>query len=555
MKMMKVIGSCLFLFLLGGVGGTARGQQEFSFRPPLDLPLLFSGNFGEIRADHFHGGLDFKTGGRTGEKVHALADGYVSRIRVTHGSGYVLDVVYDNGYATVNRHLSAFVGEMARRVEALQYERESWEVEIVPRPDEYSVHRGDVIALSGNTGYSFGPHLHLDVMELSTGESVDPLPFFKDQVADHTPPRAQSFMLFPCPGKGAVDGQAECKAFSPRAADVPTAWGWIGAGICAYDYMEGTHNRYGVKYVTLEVDGELVFESTVDRFSDDENLYINSWTHGQYMKSFIEPGNRLRMLRAPGRHGGLVLVDEERPYCFEYTLADALGNTTRVGFTLQGRQTPIPPANPRGWQKLCWDGVNLVSRPGLQVVIPRGRLYKDEYVDYRVEADSGDVAFTYRLQGPSVSLHRPCLVSIGLRHRPVADSTKYYVASFNSRGKPYSLGGSYRDGAMQVRTRTLGSYTVRVDTVPPQLAAVQPRLWGRQGRIVIQAKDRETGIARYRGTIDGQYVLFGRPNSIDGHLVCRLDPKHVRKGRHHVLLLEVTDECGNTAVRRFEFDW
>ena len=132
-------------------------MQTAVFTPPFDFPITFSGNFGEIRSNHFHGGLDFKTGGVIGKPVHALADGHISRIRVTHGSGYVLDVDYDNGYSTINRHLSAFTGDVARRVKELQYEKESWEVEIVPEPGEYPVKAGQVIALSGNTGYSFRP--------------------------------------------------------------------------------------------------------------------------------------------------------------------------------------------------------------------------------------------------------------------------------------------------------------------------------------------------------------------------------------------------------------
>lgn len=165
--------------------------------PPFDFPLTLSGNFGEIRSNHFHGGLDFKTGGTIGKPVRALADGYISRIRVTNGSGYVLDVCYHNGYSTINRHLSAFLSPIAERVKKLQYENENWEVEIIPEPDEYPVKAGQWIALSGNTGYSFGPHLHLDVFETETGDYIDPMPFFKKNLKDTRAPKADGIMLFP----------------------------------------------------------------------------------------------------------------------------------------------------------------------------------------------------------------------------------------------------------------------------------------------------------------------------------------------------------------------
>lgn len=546
------------LFFIGSVqSGYAQetGTDKPSFIPPFDFPITFSGNFGEIRANHFHGGLDFKTGGTIGKPVRALADGYISRIRVTHGSGYVLDVAYDNGYSTINRHLSAFVGDVARRVEDLQYEKESWEVEITPEPDEYPVKAGQIIALSGNTGYSFGPHLHLDMIETATDEYIDPLPFFMNKVKDKTAPRAEGIMLFPQPGKGVVEGKQTRRAFPAHPTKPITAWGLIGAGIRAYDYMDGVQNKYGVKTVILEVDGEEVFRSTIDRFAYEENRYINSWTHGQYMKSFIEPGNRLRMLQASNGNRGLVEINEERPYRFVYTLSDALGNTSKVRFTVQGQKMIIAPVEHREKYTLKWDKVNYLQEPGLELVIPKGMLYDNVLLNYSVRADSGDIAFTYQLNDTRIPMHNACDLRIGLRRRPVEDMTKYYVAGVTARGGKYRIGGKYEDGVMKVRIRDLGTYTVAVDTVPPVITPVNQAQWGRTGKIIFKAKDKETGINTYRGTIDGKYALFGKPNSISGNLVCELDPKYVEKGGKHVVEMTVTDGCGNRTTEQFDFVW
>ena len=551
----------IFFSLLFFIGSVQSGYAQEtdtdkpSFTPPFDFPITFSGNFGEIRANHFHGGLDFKTGGTIGKPVRALADGYISRIRVTHGSGYVLDVAYDNGYSTINRHLSAFVGDVARRVEDLQYEKESWEVEITPEPDEYPVKAGQIIALSGNTGYSFGPHLHLDMIETATDEYIDPLPFFMNKVKDKTAPRAEGIMLFPQPGKGVVEGKQTRRAFPAHPTKPITAWGLIGAGIRAYDYMDGVQNKYGVKTVILEVDGEEVFRSTIDRFAYEENRYINSWTHGQYMKSFIEPGNRLRMLQASNGNRGLVEINEERPYRFVYTLSDALGNTSKVRFTVQGQKTTIAPVEHREKYALKWDKVNYLQEPGLELVIPKGMLYDNVLLNYSVRADSGDIAFTYQLNDTRIPMHNACDLRIGLRRRPVEDMTKYYVAGVTARGGKYRIGGKYEDGVMKVRIRDLGTYTVAVDTVPPVITPVNQAQWGRTGKIIFKAKDKETGINTYRGTIDGKYALFGKPNSISGNLVCELDPKYVEKGGKHVVEMTVTDGCGNRTTEQFDFVW
>ncbi|WP_455586872.1 M23 family metallopeptidase [Bacteroides sp.] len=544
----------LALLLVCNVQVFSQEKSQVSFVPPFDFPLTLSGNFGEIRANHFHGGLDFKTGGTVGKPVRALADGYISRIRVTHGSGYVLDVCYDNGYSTINRHLSGFTGALAERVEDLQYKEESYEVEIVPEPDEYPVKAGQQIAWSGNTGYSFGPHLHLDVFETATGDYIDPMPFFLKRIKDTTAPKAEGIMLFPQPGQGVIEGTQKNQTFPLNPTKPMEGWGVIGAGIKAYDYMDGVHNRYGVHTVILTVDGQEVFSSTVDRFSQEENRMINSWTCGQYMKSFIDPGNTLRMLKASNKNRGLVTIDEERDYRFLYTLKDAFGNTSRYRFTIRGKKQPVEPLQHRDKYFFAWNHTNFLQEPGLTLIVPRGMLYDDAALNYQVKADSGAVAFTYQLNDKPVSLHSGCELRIGLRHMPVADTTKYYVARVTPKGM-YGVGGKYEDGFIKTTVRELATYTVAVDTVPPVVTPVNLQSWGRTGKVVYTIKDKATGVRSYRGTIDGKYALFGRPNMTRSQYVCELNPKRVKKGGKHIVEIVAVDGCGNETVVRDTFVW
>lgn len=534
--------------------------------PPFDFPIALSGNFGELRSNHFHGGLDFKTQGTVNKPVRAQADGYIQRLRVTHGSGYVLDVVYENGLSAIYRHLNAFVGEAARRVEELQYSSESWEVELEAAPGEYPVKAGEVMALSGNTGYSFGPHLHLDLFETATGDYIDPLPYFASRVNDHTAPRADGILLFPKQGGGTVMGGTRAKRFPVHPKQTLTAWGWIGAGIRAYDYMDGIHNRFGVHTVVLTVDDREVFRSVVDRFSQQEQRYINSWTDGPYMKSVIDPGNRLRLLHAADAHRGWVLIDEERPYRFVYTLSDALGNSSQVRFTVHGKHTDIPEA-PAGDRLFRYNETNVLQLPGMQLVVPRGMLYDDVALQTALRVDSGDVAYTYQLHDESVPLHAGCELRIALR-KPLqeVDSTKYYVAAVTRTGGRYSVGGRYEGGLhaeagcrgsmgpeMVASIRELGTYTVAVDTVPPVITPVGRNTWSRTGRMEFVVKDDATGVSRYRGELDGAYALFGKPNLVSGRIVCTFDAQRFAKGKKHHLRFTATDGCGNTATYETEF--
>jgi len=542
----------LVLISILSIAVNAQETPRTGFSSPFDFSLFLSGNFGEIRANHFHGGIDIKTQGVSGKHLKSLADGYISRIQITHGSGYVLHVTYNNGFTTINRHLSGFVGKVAQRAKREQFEKESWQVDIIPEPNEYPVKKGDLIAYAGNTGYSFGPHLHLDVIENETGDYIDPLPFFKNKIRDTTAPKAQGYMIFPQRGKGVVEGSQKAQQFTINTKPI-VAWGTIGAAIRAFDYMDGTSNNYGVHTVTLEVDNQLIFKSIVDRFSGNENRMINSWTYNRYMKSFIEPGNTLRMLTSHNDERGLITIDEERDYNFVYTLTDLYGNSSKYRFTVVGKKQKIDPIAVRDKYHMKWNRFNYLQEPGFDLFLPKGVLYDDAYLDMKITPSSDFASHVYRLTTESIPLHTWATLRIGLRSDVANDTTKYYVAGINSRGKTYPIGGSYNNGYMDAKVREIGTFTVAVDTIPPIVNVLNKAGWSK-GTIRFKVKDEESGINTYKGTIDGQFVPFGL-QIMSNEVIYSLDPTLIKKGKQHEVEFYVVDNCNNKTIIKETFYW
>ena len=534
--------------------------QEKSVNPfisPFDFPLLLSGNFGELRANHFHGGVDFKTQGVVGKPIRCIADGYISRVTVTPGGyGQAVYITHDNGYTSVHGHLHRFMAEVQQVVEAYQYEHETFAVDLKFEADRFPLKQGEVFALAGNEGYSFGPHLHMEIRKTDTEEYIDPLQFYTDLLKDTTAPRATHVMLYPQAGKGVVNGSPKKKVLALNGQQgTVTAWGRIAAGIKAYDYMDGTSNNYGVRSVTLLVDSVEVFRSTVDGFLPDENRMINAWTdyeeyatrNSWFMRSQILPGNTWRMLQADDE-GGVVTINEERPYRFCYVLEDLYGNRRTYRFVVQGKEQAIEPLH-KGKHFLKWNQGNVIQQPGMELVIPKGMLYEDVDLNCRVIADSLDISFDYQLHDKPVPLHGGCPLVIGVRNYPVADMSKYYVAR-KYRGRKSSAGGSFKEGYMHTSIRELGTYSVEVDTVAPRVIPLNKPQW-KTGNIQFKIRDAETGIKDYKVLVDGKFVLF-KFASKNATLSC-MHPSRIKRGVKHRMEVVVTDYCGNVTREEYQF--
>lgn len=555
----------MLLVCLGLTGLTVSAQ---TFRSPVDIPILLSGNFGELRNNHFHSGIDFKTQGVEGKNICAVKDGYVSRILVSPwGYGHALYVKHPDSTMSVYGHLRNFAGHIATYVKEQQYAQERFSVDLSPEPSQFPVKAGELIALSGNTGSSGGPHLHFEIRDLRTGEPVDPIVYYKDKIKDTRPPKVRSVMICPVGGQGVVNGSQQkqhikvvtAKDGRQSVTGKTEAWGKIGFSIHIDDYMNGTSNVYGVKEITMRVDGKEMFHSYQDRFSFDETRYLNAWVDfaewrekkSFYTKTFVEPGNRLRFMTSKNR--GYLTVDEARTYHIEFELTDAFGNTGRLALAVTGRPQTILPPDTAGATHFYHSGENRFGASGIRMHIPRGNLYNDLYFRHSSYADTAYYSEVHTVHDTPVPLHRNGHLSLHLLADTLADKGKYGIVSVDGRRKNW-IGGSYRDGWIDADITELGKrYAVDADTVPPVITAVDSSLWRSKEMIILRLTDNLSGIEEYRGEIDGRFALF----ELDGKKATAryfFDRQRLTRGRH-TLRMTVTDGCENRTVYHADFEW
>ena len=515
------------------------------YTPPVDYDIVLAGNFGEPRPHHFHGGLDISTDNVEGKHIYAIGDGYVSRVtQGLYGFGNAVYITHPEGYTSVYCHLKSFSPRIKAALRRYQYEHETSVPDARFSPLVCPVSQGQFIALSGNTGNSTGPHLHLEIHDTRTWDMLDPYEFIGDHICDTIPPKAHALMACPQQGEGQFCGRADSQVLPFAGGHISrelTAWGRVGFALWADDYMQGTYHHYGVREQILQMDGQEIFRAVVNRVPVGMNRLVNSW--GDYdhwlrhrvwfLRSFVEPGNTLPFLYS-GSGRGIVDISEQRDYHFEYILRDYKGNESRYTFTVKGQPSSTgdsaPPANPvlsgssaPSPRIFHWNQTNSFSLPG---------------------GKPSDAYSFYPRSYPLITdgeLHiRPRIDNIGadsILHTE-ADPSKLYIR--DSKGRFY--GGSYADGWVSGRIRDLGlTYTLDYDDEPP---AILPKSLGQ--RIVLHLSDRKSGVASFTATIDGRFVVFERPDK-SSTVVCDLCETPVRPtGGQHRLCFTATDNRQNS---------
>lgn len=526
------------------------------FTSPLDIPIILSGSFGELRSNHFHSGIDIKTEQRTGLPVRAVGAGYVSRINIKPwGFGYALYIQHPNGYSSVYAHLDDFAPKIKKYVRKLQYARESWEIEEYPDPDELTVEQGELIAYSGNTGSSGGPHLHFEIREGSI--PMNPL-LFGYEVPDSRPPMIQSLFAYPVGDSAYVENSATRKKLrlipdgknAYRTEEVQ-ALGQIGFGISTVDRFDGAYNKNGVYKIESFCNGSKNLEIVFDKFSFAETRYINRMIDYPYYKEyknrvqklFVQPNNPLSIYRHVVDNG-LIEVEDDNDYVYEIKISDFAGNTITIHIPVKG--TKIDDFNfpePHTTDYFAQANNAFVFEEGkFDVYIPEGALYEDEYLEIEVDSE------TIYLHNDKTPLHRNITIGANVSEYKPEDQQKLCFAQTYPWGSRYYVNTYRAENRLTTQTRNFGTYMLVEDNQPPQVSPVDFKdgQWiSNHEYLKVKIEDDFSGISAYRATVNDKFIVMDY-NPDSGILTHEFSDGIVTDVENKLKVL-VTDKVGNTS--------
>lgn len=542
--------------------------SETNFRSPLDIPLVLAGTFGELRSNHFHAGIDIKTKGMEGFPVLAIDSGYVSRLKTRPGGyGKALYLTHYNGYVSVYAHLQGFEAVISSYLLSKQYSAQKFSVDLFPEIEQFKFHKGDTIAWTGNSGGSTAPHLHFEIRDAKTQQTINPL-LFGFKVKDTTPPTLRNLHVYPLNSHSTINGATDtlrlpirkvsARKYSLDSIDIVVN-GIIGFGIDVFDRLDNAPNKNGIYSIELFVDSNLIYKHKMERFSFSETRYINSFMdyHAKKnysirpQKSFKDPNNDLSIYEFLENEGHLKF-DTSKKHEAYYLIKDAQGNMSTFSFNFFSDTSLVSIEKASQSNLFLHEEDNSYEEDDFSLFMKQNSLYNDLEFRYKMIKSTNDfVSDIHCVHNKETPVHSA--FSIGLNLQNVTDSlrSKTQICTVDSKGNISCLSSNWKGDTLIAKSRSFGDFSAVVDTVAPILKTKSFTYdLSEAQNMSFTVEDKLSGISTYNAFVDGNWVLL------------EFDPKNKRlthffdgaiTSGKHLLELVVVDSVKNEKRLVLEF--
>lgn len=556
---------CKLLFMICFINTMIiRAQNNYPqnyFRNPLNIPMQLAANFGAVRTNHFHMGLDLRTNSQENLSVVAAADGYVSRIKVErYGFGNAVYITHPNGYTTVYAHLNKYFDALDQYVKEKQYKDEKWEQDINFSPGQFPVSKGQLIALSGNTGGSAGPHLHFEIRDTKTEECLNPLLFGFD-IPDNIAPIISGLYWYDRrfstyePGANGIAVKKAGNAYTTNMIQVNSPS--ISFAVKAVDKANKGFNL-GIYQAELLMDGKLVYGFSIDKISYDDTRYQNGcidYTKFIRDKMSIQhlsvlPGMKLQNYSVPNLSGIINLQDEEI-HNIEIILKDVNGNTSRLITKIQ--------LNPTS-DKVSSTGKTVTPGEGKTITTENAEIDFSGNAVYdalnfnayeKSDTDLNAVSNSIVLHSPYIPVHNNYTLRIKPNRKLTNEEKDKVVMMLDYGSDKDVVKGKWDDDKAEGQFNRLGTAKLIMDNNLPSVSAG----W-KDGALINSSSLRLKGTTRvgdivsFRAEMDGKWLRFAR---VKDDFVYIFDEKCPKNSGQHTLKVMTTNTAGNTNTQTFTF--
>jgi murein DD-endopeptidase MepM/ murein hydrolase activator NlpD len=546
----------------------ALGQQKYpakDFRNPLDIKPILAGTFGELRSNHFHAGIDIKTNRREGLNVYAVADGYVSRVKVAlWGYGKVIYVTHPNGYTSVYAHLSKFGKGIEEYVKDIQYKKESYETgNIFPKKGEIPVKKGQIIAYSGSTGGYVAPHLHFEIRNTKTEKIINPF-YFGIKVKDSISPKIKNVFVYSLSDSTRINNSnnKSLLAFKKTGKNSYTtnrinASGTIGFGIDVYDQLNGANNKNGIFSLEMKVNGHEVYYHDVETFSFAESKFINlhidyaqfkRFKH-KFQKTYREKSNQLSTYKKL-MNDGFINIKNGFNYAVEIIASDYAGNRTSLKIPVKGvkSNTIFKKEKDTTAYKIIATNFQKFTQKGVTIAFPKNTFYEDVYLDFKVEKNIATI------HNPRIPLNKSFTLTFDVSKYSEKEKKQLYIANINNKKYPNYQNTRKKKNKFFTTTKSLGKFTLLTDNQKPTifLKNFKDQQWiTKHNKIIVKIADKGTGIKSYRATLDGQWILM-EYDLKKRQIVYDFNDRKLVGAKHNIEVI-VEDNVGNTNTLKATF--